>query len=116
MKKIISGIILTLAVAILAVSRTQAAESPNILVGQDMTVGSTGQSVIMLQSLLSEIGYLNIPAGVLFGFYGSLTRDAVEKYQAANGVTPTAGYYGPITKVAMRAHFLSRGWLNLLGW
>jgi peptidoglycan hydrolase-like protein with peptidoglycan-binding domain len=88
----------------------------NILVGQDLTIGSTGQSVVVLQGLLSELGYLNIPLGVPQGYFGAMTRDAVSKYQAARSVTPTAGYFGPITKVAMHQEFAAHNWLALLGW
>lgn len=90
--------------------------SPNILVGQDMTVGSTGQNVVVLQGLLSERGYLNVPRGVAYGYYGSLTKDAVARYQSTHSVSPPAGYYGSITKSAMHSEFAPRGWLTLLGW
>lgn len=112
------GITITLAVVFLGVSATytNAAVSPNILIGQDMTVGSTGQGVAVLQSLLSELGYLSVPAGVPFGYFGSLTQNAVARYQAAMNVSPAAGYFGPITKASMRSDFSSHGWLRLLGW
>lgn len=93
-----------------------AAESPNILVGGDMTVGSRGQGVVVLQGLLSELGYLIVPQGVSFGYFGPMTKSAVSKYQLALGVSPTAGYFGPVTKTAMRQQFQSRGWLTWLGW
>lgn len=92
------------------------AESPNILVGQNLTVGSTGSGVVVLQGLLSELGYLNVPINIPFGYFGPLTRSALAQYQAAQGVSPAVGYYGPVTKVAMHAQFASRGWLSLLGW
>ncbi len=89
---------------------------PDILVGQDMTSGSTGQGVVILQGLLSEFGYLSVPNGVSFGYYGSLTKDAVARYQASLNVAPSVGYFGPITKQAMRSDFAPRGWLGALGW
>lgn len=92
------------------------AEYPNILAGQNMTIGSTGQGVVVLQGLMSELGYLSVPSGIPFGYYGSMTRDAVAKYQASTNVTPAVGYYGPVTKVSMYSDFANHGWLPLLGW
>lgn len=110
--------LLVLAVVVLAPRNVDAATviQPNILVGSDMTIGSTGSGVVVLQGLLAEQGYLTVPMGVPLGYYGSLTRDAVARYQASRGVSPTAGYFGPATRDAMETHFASRGWLSLLGW
>ena len=92
------------------------AESPNIIMGSDLSIGSSGPSVVVLQGLLSEMGYLNIPENVPFGYFGPLTRSAVAQYQSALGVSPAVGYFGPVTKTAMHNHFASRGWLALLNW
>jgi N-acetylmuramoyl-L-alanine amidase len=102
-------------VFITPIEKTEAAE-PNILIGPNMTIGSRGPNVVMLQQLLSEIGYLNVPASIPLGYYGSMTQNAVARYQADLSVSPTAGYYGPITKNAMHNHFASHTWLNLLNW
>jgi len=110
------GIGLVLCALLISISEAHAQLSPNILVSQDLTVGSTGLNVAVLQGLLSEMGYLDVPVGIPYGYFGSLTRDAVARYQAATNVSPAAGYYGPITKVAMRSHFANRGWLTVLGW
>lgn len=111
-----ASLVVALAVVALASApRAQAAEV-NILVGSDLKVGSTGQSVVVLQGLLSEIGYLNVPFGIPLGYYGEMTRGAVARYQAARGVSPTAGYFGPVTKTAMHADFALHGWLPLLAW
>lgn len=112
-----TGLIMVLAMTLLvSAPQAKAAEYPNILVNQDMTLGSTGQGVVVLQALMSEMGYLNVPSGVPFGYYGSLTKSAVARYQASTNVSPPVGYYGPITKVSMHDDFSRRGWLPLLGW
>lgn len=90
--------------------------SPDILVGRDLTVGSTGQDVVILQGLLSELGYLHVPFGVPLGYFGSLTKAALAKYQSDMNVAPASGYYGVLTKIAMRTQFASHNWLALLGW
>jgi len=103
--------------AVVFTSAAQArAESPNILVGQDLALGASGQSVVVLQALLSEMGYLNVPVGIPLGYYGSMTKNAVAAYQARISVYPAVGYYGDTTKNAMRSDFATHGYLRILGW
>ena len=63
----------------------------------DLTIGSSGAQVTTLQSALVTQGHLVMPAGVSMGYFGSLTKAAVMKWQAANGVSST-GYFGPISR------------------
>src|ERR1700722_16495509 len=60
----------------------------------DLTVGSTGAAVTALQQILINKGYLTAVSAPT-GYFGSLTQAAVGKWQAANGITPDAGYFGP---------------------
>ncbi len=69
----------------------------------NLTVGSTGSEVVALQQVLVAGGYLTMPAGVAMGTFGPLTRAAVAAWQAANGVTPAAGYWGPISRARYAA-------------
>ena len=69
----------------------------------DLTIGSTGADVTSLQSWLISKGY-SIPAGAT-GYFGAQTQAALAAYQAANGIAPAAGYFGPIT----RAHVNDAG-------
>ncbi len=66
-----------------------------------LTIGSTGASVTMLQNRLMADGQ-TIAAGAT-GYFGAQTQAALAAWQAAHGVTPAVGYYGPITKAAMDA-------------
>ena len=66
-------------------------------INSDLTIGSSGNSVVTLQTALVAQGYLTMPAGVSMGYFGSLTKAAVQKWQAANGV-PSTGYFGPISR------------------
>lgn len=112
-----AGLLATFAMAMLiSVPQAKASEYPNILVNRDLTLGSTGQDVVVLQGLMSELGYLNVPSGIPFGYYGSLTKNAVARYQDSINVQPAVGYYGPVTKIAMHGDFSRHGWLTLLGW
>lgn len=60
--------------------------------------GSTGEDVIQLQTILIADGYLHISAPT--GWFGPLTKAAVEKYQAANGIVAT-GFVGPLTRAVL---------------
>lgn len=77
---------------------TTAAVSPFV---RDLTLGSTGADVTALQTWLIARGF-SIPAGAT-GYFGTQTRAALSAYQAANGITPTAGYFGPITRTKINA-------------
>lgn len=70
---------------------------------QNLTVGSTGSEVVALQQMLVAQGHLVMPAGVAYGYFGSLTKAAVAKWQAANGVSPAAGYWGPLSRAKANA-------------
>jgi hypothetical protein len=69
----------------------------------NLTVGSTGSQVTELQMWLVSKGYLVMPTGVAYGYFGGLTRSAVAAYQTAKGITPPAGYFGPVTRAAVNA-------------
>jgi hypothetical protein len=70
---------------------------------RDLTIGSTGSDVVALQDMLVSGGYLVMPVGVSKGYFGALTQSALGKYQAANGISPAAGYFGPITRSKVNA-------------
>ena len=62
----------------------------------DLTIGSTGADVTSLQTWLISKGY-SIPAGAT-GYFGAQTQAALAAFQAANGISPAVGYFGPITR------------------
>jgi peptidoglycan hydrolase-like protein with peptidoglycan-binding domain len=67
----------------------------------DLTIGSSGSMVTALQTWLIAKGY-SIPAGAT-GYFGTQTQAAVAAYQAASGITPDSGYFGPITRAKVNA-------------
>jgi peptidoglycan hydrolase-like protein with peptidoglycan-binding domain len=71
--------------------------STGVAISADLTVGSSGAQVSALQSALVSQGYLVMPAGVSMGYFGSLTKSAVMKWQAAMGL-PSTGYFGPLSR------------------
>ncbi|MEN9912880.1 MAG: trimeric autotransporter adhesin [Candidatus Parcubacteria bacterium] len=98
---------------ILATAHMASASAISTLSGRDLSVGSRGTDVTDLQGLLSEQGYLQVPIGVPFGYFGSLTQSALSRYQASIGV-PSTGYYGPMTRARISEVFTSKGWMALL--
>ena len=67
-----------------------------------LSVGSTGNDVVALQSFLVSKGFLTMPAGVAEGYFGSLTKAAVVAYQASVSL-PSTGYVGPMTVKVLNA-------------
>ncbi|HUQ30070.1 MAG TPA: peptidoglycan-binding protein, partial [Candidatus Paceibacterota bacterium] len=72
------------------------AQAQSVTFTRDLTIGSTGADVTALQSWLIAGGY-SIPAGAT-GFFGAQTQAALAAYQAKVGISPAAGYFGPITR------------------
>jgi hypothetical protein len=68
----------------------------------NLKIGSKlSPDVTELQKVLIAGGYLKIDAPT--GYFGSLTRAAVAAWQAANGISPAAGYFGPISRAKLNA-------------
>ena len=70
---------------------------------RDLTVGSKGDDVKALQQFLNSSGYAVATTGAgspgnETTTFGQLTRAALAKYQAAKGITPSVGYFGPKTR------------------
>lgn len=56
-----------------------------------------GDDVKALQDYLTRTGHFTFSGGST-GFFGPITASAVASWQAANGVSPPAGYFGPISR------------------
>ena len=79
----------------------------NLNISRTLSFGSTGSDVIALQNYLISIGYL--PIGYNTGYYGTITRAAVQKYQCSKNITCTGdefttgyGLVGERTRAALR--------------
>jgi len=68
---------------------------------RSLTIGSTGSDVTALQNWLISKGF-SIPAGAT-GYFGAQTKAAVAAYQTSKGISPAAGYFGPITMASVNA-------------
>ena len=80
---------------------------PNSLVGftfiRNMTMGAKSNDVNKLQILLNSLGHtvsLSGPgsSGKETDKFGGLTRTALAKFQKANGISPSIGFFGPVTR------------------
>lgn len=75
---------------------------------RDLTIGVTGDDVMCLQKYLNSAGHQVASSGAgapgsETSYFGSRTQAAVSKWQAANGVSPTAGYFGSISRAKYNA-------------
>jgi hypothetical protein len=97
----IAGIFAVVAFALTAVSADAAFT-------RDLTLGSTGSDVMELQQWLNKAGYTVAASGagsvgMETSYFGPATQAALARWQAANQVTPAAGYFGPITRAKIIA-------------
>jgi hypothetical protein len=79
------------------------------LFARNLTIGSTGPDVKALQIYLNTHGFILATTGPgspghETNLFGALTRDALAKFQAAKGISPAAGYFGPLTRAYVNAH------------
>jgi len=75
---------------------------------RNLTVGSVGPDVRCLQQFLNARGHAVASAGAGSPgnetvSFGMRTRAALAKFQMAQGISPAAGYFGPITRAAIAA-------------
>lgn len=75
---------------------------------RDLKLGSTGIDVRVLQAWLNAHGYPVATSGAgspgnETSYFGVLTQSAVKRFQVANGITPAAGYFGPITRAKVNS-------------
>src|SRR3989344_4353290 len=75
---------------------------------RSLTVGSKGDAVTCLQKYLQRTGHFTYSGGAT-GYFGSITKAAVAAWQAANGVAPAAGYFGPISRAKYNSMMIASG-------
>lgn len=80
----------------------------------DLTLGSNSEAVRALQVYLNNKGYVVATAGPgskgnETTYFGGLTRAALAKFQLAMGISPAAGYFGPITRARVNADCTTGG-------
>lgn len=78
----------------------------------NLTIGSTGNEVMQLQKFLNTHGAMVAASGAgspgnETSYFGPATKAAVAKFQAANGIAPASGYFGPITRSKVNSMCMS---------
>lgn len=80
------------------------AEGARLVAGSDLRFGSSGENVSLLQRFLATQtigGDAVYPEGIVSGYFGSLTKRGVARFQVAYHIVPAVGYFGPKTKAAI---------------
>ncbi|MDO8499633.1 MAG: peptidoglycan-binding protein [bacterium] len=85
-------------VAVEKAAPVSAVSAASVQFTKAMSVGSKGAEVVALQQLLRQLGYFTYPTDT--GTYGAATREAVRKFQKANGIAQV-GHVGPATLKAL---------------
>lgn len=80
---------------------------------RDLKIGDTGNDVKVLQMVLNLLGYKVADEGPgspgnETEMFGTLTRQAVIRFQQENNIQPTVGYFGPLTRTAIIQKLLSK--------
>lgn len=70
---------------------------------RNLPSGSRGEDVRQLQRFLNTHGFVIARMGIgspgnETSYFGLATQSALAKFQAANGITPAVGYFGPVTR------------------
>lgn len=85
---------------------SQVANLPKNILSRNLTLGSTGEDVRVLQKFLNTHGALIAVSGPgSLGnettYFGPATRNALIVYQRSKGITPLSGYFGPLTRASV---------------
>lgn len=79
---------------------------------RDLTLGSTGQDVKILQQFLNTHGAVIATTGAgspgnETSYFGQATRAALAKYQTMKNISPAVGYFGPLTRTIVAKDYSS---------
>ena len=66
----------------------------------DLHYGTRGPEVSCLQQFLKNQGPDIYPEGLVTGYFGPLTKKAVQRFQAKYSI-PSTGYFGPLTRATV---------------
>jgi peptidoglycan hydrolase-like protein with peptidoglycan-binding domain len=72
--------------------------------GPDLFLGSKGQEVTILQIFLARQGKVIYPDQLITGYFGQKTAAALSRFQKANSIYPSYGYFGLKTKNYIKEH------------
>lgn len=83
-------------------SFTKTEVSTTNILTRNLTIGSSGDDVLLLKKYLVSAGFMD-PSSVATStnYFGNETLVAVKKFQTANGISPADGYVGPLTRIVL---------------
>ena len=96
LKRLATSSILGLFLLLVLLVPTANAQSLNL--GRNLSVGSHGSDVSALQAFLKTKGFYTY--ATITGFFGEVTKLAVEAYQSAHHIDPI-GIVGPATRASL---------------
>jgi len=77
------------------------AVAPCPVITRNLTLGSTGPEVTTLQQYLIDEGFLNSDGPT--GYFGKMTKAAVQAWQKDHNVLPNNGFFGVISRAVLNA-------------
>lgn len=78
-----------------------AASSTAFVFTRNLTIGMGGDDVSALQQFLIDDGFLKVTAPT--GYFGRLTQTALAAWQASVGISPSTGFFGPLSRAKLSA-------------
>ena len=81
----------------IALKNTYQTNSTCSVFKRDLSYGMHSEEVKCLQQFLANLGSDIYPEKLITGYYGTLTLNAVKRYQAKYNL-PQTGYFGPLTR------------------
>ncbi len=80
-----------------------------LIFNTDLTLGSKGNQVLLLQRYLNNHGFPVALAGVgsvgnETNYFGIATKNALIKFQKSKNIKPAVGYFGPATRNYINSH------------
>lgn len=99
-------VITVIGVSLAASTTVEAQTAPICTFTRDLEVGLSGADVLCLQKFLNSNGFTIASSGIgspgeETSLFGGLTREALAKWQAAQGISPATGYFGAKTRTAV---------------
>jgi hypothetical protein len=110
----IVAVVAALALGAMVVSHAPTANAQDYVFTRNLTVGSVGQDVMSLQVYLNINGFTLAATGAGSPgnetmYFGARTKAALAAFQAAHGIQPAVGYFGPITRAWVNGHPTAAG-------
>lgn len=75
---------------------TNNASAAELIFTRNLTTGTQGDDVEILQKFLIDNGFLKITTPT--NYFGALTKTALSSWQTSVGISPASGFFGPISR------------------